>query len=171
MNDQAQQSKATLLTWILLVGTFMVILAGPTMVLMFFGLLPTFVAYIIDRSEGKSAAFTVGSANFLGVFPFIVILWRGENSYTDALNITTELVSMLIMYSASAFGWLIFMALPTVISSFVLIMQQRKVAQLRGLQKELIEEWGASVAALVEQQHSSDQEQHLEETFKKPAPR
>jgi hypothetical protein len=165
MSDEKNQRKSGILTWVLLVGTFLMILAGPSMVVLFFGLLPTFVAYIIDRSNGKSAAFTVGSANFLGVFPFIIILWGGENSFTQALNITTDLIDMLIMYSASAFGWLVFMVLPTIISSFVMIMQQRKVAQLRGQQKDLIEEWGSQVATLVELQRSSEQEHHLEKGY------
>jgi len=168
-DQQQNQRRSSALTWVLLVGTFLVVLAGPTMVVLFFGLLPTFVAYIIDRSKGKSATFSVGSVNFIGVFPYIVQLWGGENTFNAALMITTDLVAMLVMYAASAFGWLIFLALPTLISSFVVIMQQRKVAQLRGEQKELIEEWGPHVADLVEQQRAVEQEHHMEHAFKKPA--
>jgi len=161
----ASQNKASMLTWIILVGTLLVILAGPTVVILFFGLLPTLVARLIDRSAGRSATFTVGSLNFIGVFPYIVKLWVGDNSFSGALDITTDLVAMMVMYSASAFGWLIYMALPSLISSFVMIMQQRKVAQLRGEQKLLIEEWGSDVAAIVEQQRATQQESHMENSF------
>lgn len=160
------KGKASVLTWIILVGTLLIFLAGPTVVILFFGLLPTFVARLIDRSTGKSATFTVGSINFIGVFPYIVKLWGGDNSFAGAFSLTTDLVAMMVMYAAAAFGWLIYMALPSLISSFVLIMQQRKVAQLRGEQKLLIDEWGSDVAAIVEQQRASQQENHMENSFK-----
>ena len=166
-NAQAkrQQNKASTLTWIILVGTLLVILAGPTMVVLFFGLLPTIVARLIDRSVGKSTTYCVGSINFIGVFPYVVNLWGGDNSFPAAFSITTDLVTMMIMYAAAAFGWLVYMALPSLISSFVMIMQQRKVAQLRGEQKLLIEEWGSDVAAIVEQQRATEQENHMEKSF------
>ena len=165
--QNASQNKASILTWIILVGTLLIILAGPTVVVLFFGMLPTLVARLIDRSIGKSATFTVGSLNFIGVFPYIVKLWGTDNTFNAAMGITTDLVAMMVMYAASAFGWLIYMALPSLISSFVMIMQQRKVAQLRGEQKLLIEEWGADVAAIVEQQRASQQENHTEKSLTK----
>ncbi|MBL4692784.1 MAG: hypothetical protein JKY92_05590 [Magnetovibrio sp.] len=151
-NQQTPETKAknNALTWVLLVGTFLVVLAGPTMIVLFFGLLPSFVAIIVDHSKGKSAAFCVGSINFIGVFPYVVKLWGTDNTFNDAFAITTDLLSMLVMYASAAFGWLFFMFLPPLIASVVVIMQQRKVAQLRGEQKDLIEEWGADVTAIVD---------------------
>ena len=136
------------------------------MVILFFGMIPAFVAYIIDRSKGKSASFCVGSMNFIGVFPYIVKLWGSDNTFQDAFAVTGDLVTILVMYSASAFGWLLFLGLPSLISTFVIIIQQRKVAQLRGEQKELIEEWGAEVASLVTQQHTDEQEHHIKNAFR-----
>ncbi|HEY9163702.1 MAG TPA: acyl-CoA synthetase [Magnetovibrio sp.] len=151
------------LTWILVTLTFLIVIAAPTMIVLFFGMLPTLVAYIIDRSEQKSATFCVGSINFIGVFPYIMDLWVKNNGIDAALNDVTDLFAMLIMYSSAAFGWLLFMAMPTVVASFVTVIQQRKVAQLRAQQKELIEEWGAEVAALVEMQRTEQREHHLED--------
>lgn len=151
------------LTWILVVGTFLLVIAAPTMIVLFFGMLPTLVASIIDRSDQKSATFCVGSINFIGVFPYILDLWFDLNSIDAALNFVTDLFAMLVMYSAAAFGWLLFMTMPTVVASFVTVLQQRKVAQLRGEQKTLIEEWGAEVAALVEIERSEQREQHMED--------
>lgn len=144
------------LTWILLIATFFLVIASPTVIVLFFGLLPTLVAYIIDRSKGKAATFCVGGVNFVGVFPYIISLWTERNTVDAAMAIVSDLFVMLVMYSAAAFGWLLFLAMPTVVSSFVLVLQQRKVAQLRAEQKELIEEWGPEVAALVEMQHMDD---------------
>lgn len=157
------------LTWVLVVGTFLLVIAAPTMIVLFFGMLPTLVAFIIDRSEQKSATFCVGAINFIGVFPYIMDLWIEKNTIDAALNSVTDLFAMLVMYSASAFGWLLFMAMPAVVASFVTVLQQRKVAQLRGQQKELMEEWGAEVAALVEMDRVDQQEHHLEEGISAPS--
>jgi len=160
-NDTRARGRNTL-TWVLLVGTLLAFIAGPTMVILFFGLLPSLVAYIIDRSTGKSATFCVAGMNIIGVFPYIITLWSTDNTFSEALAISTDIFSMLVMYASASFGWVIFLGLPTLISSFVLIMQQRKVAQLRGVQKDLIEEWSADVADLVEKEHSADQAAHMQ---------
>ncbi|MBL4748099.1 MAG: hypothetical protein JKY17_04805, partial [Magnetovibrio sp.] len=107
--------------------------------------------------------------NFIGVFPYIVKLWGTDNTFQDAFAVTGDLVAMLVMYSASAFGWLLFLGLPSLISTFVIIIQQRKVAQLRGEQKELIEEWGSEVASLVTQQRTDEQEHHINDAFRSRA--
>jgi len=163
-DDQRKRGRANL-TWILLIATFLVVIAAPTMIVMFFGLLPSLVAYIIDRTKQKSATFTVGSINFIGVFPYVMDLWTEINSIDAAMNMVGDIFALLVMYSAAAFGWLLFLAMPTVISSFVIVMQQRKVAQLRGQQKDLIDEWGAEVAALVEMHKMEEQENHLERSM------
>lgn len=160
--DEMRKRGRSNLTWILLVLTFMAVIAAPTMIILFFGMLPTLVASIIDRTKQKSATFSVGAINFIGVFPYVINLWTDFNSVDRALSVVGDIFSLLVMYSAAAFGWLLFLALPSVISSFVIVMQQRKVALLRGEQKDLIEEWGAEVAALVEMQKMQKQEDHME---------
>ena len=160
--DELRKRGRTNLTWILLTVMFLAVIAAPTMIVMFFGMLPTLVAYIIDRTKRKSASMSVGALNFIGVFPYLMTLWSDYSSIDIALDMVGDIFSLLVMYSAAAFGWLLFLALPSVISEFVIIIQQRKVAQLRGEQKDLIDEWGAEVAALVEMQKLAQKEHHME---------
>ena len=136
-------------TWVLVVAVSLLVIALPTMVILFFGLLPSVVAFIIDRTKGKSAAITVTGINLIGVFPFVMDLWKGGNTFDQALDML-DIFTMLVMYSAAGMGWLLFMTTPVIISSFVMVLQQRKIANLRKQQKELIEEWGPEVAALTE---------------------
>lgn len=137
-------------SWVVIVIVVLVIIALPTMIVLFFGLLPSLVAAIIDRTKGKSATFCVFGINFIGTFPYVLELWGGENTINQALNISMDVFALLVMYSAAAFGWLLFMAAPQVISSVVMVMQERKIASLRNQQKGLIEEWGPEVSALTE---------------------
>ena len=63
------------------------------------------------------------------------------------MEVLTDVFSLLLMYGAAGFGWMIFIAIPPVVGAFLTVMAQRRVSQLRRDQKELIEEWGEDVAA------------------------
>ena len=123
-----------------------VIISLSSVILLFFGMLPTFVAMIVDRTRQKYAAFCVGGMNFSGVFPYLLDLWAGEHTVASAMEILTNVFSLLLMYGAAGFGWMIFIAIPPVVGAFLTVMAQRRVSQLRRDQKELIEEWGEDVA-------------------------
>ena len=166
MDARRRRGRASL-TWVLLVLTFMLVIAAPTMIVLFFGMLPTMVAFIIDRGPQKSATFCVGGINFIGVFPFILDLWTNVNSVSAAFILVKDPFILLAWYASAAFGWLLYLGMPSIIGSFVVVLQQRKVAQLRGEQKELIEEWGPEVAALVEMDRLEEKEHHMEEGMAK----
>jgi len=161
--DERRKRGRSYLTWFLIVFAFLLVLAGPTVVVFGLGMLPTLVAFFIDRTKQKSNSLCVGSINFIGVFPYIMDLWSGINDFNASLIIIGDIFNLLVMYSAAAFGWFLFLTMPSIISSFVIVLQQRKVAQLRGEQKDLIDEWGAEVAAIVEVQKMEKKEQHMEQ--------
>ncbi len=115
-----------------------------TVILVLLGMLPTIVALIIDRSKHKSSTLCVGGMNFSGVFPYLLELWTGAN--TSAIAIITDIYKLLVMFAAAGFGWMLFLAIPPVVGAFLTVMSQRRVAQLRSNQKNIIEEWGEGVA-------------------------
>ena len=138
-------SVALILIPLALVGVLIISL--PSVILVFFGMLPTLVALIVDRTNQKYAVFCVGGMNFSGVFPYLLDLWAGEHTAGSAMEILTDVFSLLLIYGAAGFGWMIFIAVPPVVGAFLTVMAQRRVSQLRRDQKELIEEWGEDVAA------------------------
>ena len=149
LEPAASPGKRVSLTpvWIALTLVGVLILSLPTVILVFFGMLPTFVALIVDRTRQKYAVFCVGGMNFSGVFPYLLDLWAGEHTIGSAMEVLTDVFSLLLMYGAAGFGWMIFIAIPPVVGAFLTVMAQRRVSQLRRDQKELIEEWGEDVAA------------------------
>jgi len=132
--------------WLSVAFVVLIIVSLPTVMILFFGLLPTIVAAIIDRSPQRNATFCVGGINFCGVFPYMMQLWAGENSMDEAMTILTDVFSLVVMFGAASFGWMIFLSLPPVVSAFVSVIRQHKVATLRATQRRLIEEWGEDVA-------------------------
>lgn len=133
--------------FVLIVGLIWISL--PTVLMIVVGMPPTFVAWIIDRSHQKSATYCVAGMNFCGLFPYMMDLWTGMHSLKAASTIVTDVFALLVIYGAAAFGWVIYITIPPVVSTFLTVMSQRRVAQLRALQRQIIEEWGESVARAV----------------------
>ena len=117
----------------------------PSLIVLSIGLLPTAVAFIVDRSDHKSGAFCVGGMNFSGVLPFIIKLWSESHTVIAAIEIISDIFSLLIMYAAAGFGWMMFLAIPPVISSFLTVISQTRVKVLRANQQKIVDEWGPGV--------------------------
>ncbi len=131
---------------LVIIFVLLVLVALPTVMLLFFGMLPTIVAYFIDRTQQKYAAFSVGGLNFCGVFPHVLELWDGYHSIGSALGILTDVFSLVVMYGVAVLGWALFSVIPPVVVSVLTVMAQRRVANLRTSQRHIIEEWGEDVA-------------------------
>jgi len=131
-------------------------------ILVIVGMVPTIVAFMIDRAPKKYAAFCVAGMNLSGVFPAVIDLWQGANDIKAAMGIITNVFGLTVMYAAAAFGWLIFMAIPPVVAALMAVAAQQRVMQLRAGQRELINEWGQEIA--------QGQGGAINETGGKPAP-
>jgi len=110
------------------------------------GMVPTIVAFMVDRAPKNYAAFCVAGMNLSGVFPMVIDLWQGANDIKAAMSIITNVFELTVMYAAAAFGWLIFMAIPPVVAALMAVAAQQRVMQLRAGQRELINEWGQDIA-------------------------
>jgi len=134
--------KNQMTLWLSVAFVTVIIMSLPTVLIVVFGLLPTFVAYVIDRAKGKPAAYCVGGINICGVFPYMLQLWTGDNSMNAAINIMTDVFVLAVMYGAAAFGWMIYQSLPPIVTTFMTVIAQHRVSTLRAQQRELVDEWG-----------------------------
>jgi hypothetical protein len=71
------------------------------------------------------------------------------------------------MYSAAAFGYLMYMVIPPMVTTFLNVMAQRRIALLRAAQKKIIGEWGPEVAQIVA---DADEEEEDEKEEKADPP-
>jgi len=144
--------------WILLCLVALLVISLPTVLLLLFGMLPTIVAWVVDRSQQKYATFCVCGMNFSGVFPFLSDIWFKDHSTDAAVRIMTNVFDLMVIYGAAAFGWMMFIAVPPVITQFISAMLQKRVATLREQQQKIVEEWGEGVSMLVDAQQQAVQQ-------------
>jgi len=149
-NGKGRFNSSQMTLWLSIGFVALIILSLPSVVIIFFGMLPTIVAFIIDRSKRRNASFCVGGINFCGVFPYLMDLWSHGNTMDLSIRILTDVFSLVIMYGAASFGWMIYITLPPVIAAFLSVIAQHKLSALRASQRRLIEEWGEDVSTTQE---------------------
>lgn len=140
------RQKAWKPVWLLLVVVLFIILSLPTVMVVGVGMLPTLVAYLVDRQRPRYAALCVGGLNSAGVFPHLLPIWFGMHTLNAAEEALTDVFVLVTMYGAALFGWMLYFAVPPLVGAVLSVMAQRRVALLRLSQKGLIEDWGESVA-------------------------
>ena len=119
------------------VGAAAMFLVPQVFILLALGMSPTIVAFIVDKSKQKYATFCVGGLNFAGVTPSIIELWMGKNDISQTFDILTNPFDVIIMFTGAAFGWIIYLTIPTFISGLMAVISQQRIASLRSEQKRL----------------------------------
>jgi len=132
--------------WIVTIVVLLLPWIFASLIVFFFGMMPTMVALIIDRTQQKYAAICVAGLNFAGVFPYLLKLWQGPQTFDAAGQIITDVFALFVMYGAAGFGWMVFTAVPPVVHAVLTILDQQRVTLLRTNQRRIVEEWGESVA-------------------------
>lgn len=119
----------------------------PTCVVLLIGMMPTAVAFMIDRSRSKHLAITVGLLNFCGTLPGLVTLWEEGQAYATAARVAMDAFFWLTAFGAAAIGWGIFLAMPVLVASIYSVLSGHRLGRLRDRQKHLVSEWGEEVSA------------------------
>ena len=135
-----------IVTFFLLVGTVTIMLVSlPMFIIIVAGLVPTGVAYFVDREPEKYAPIAVGAFNLVGILPFILDLWSGPATISTAIDLLVNPFTWLIMYGAASLGWVFFLGLPGVATIWLEASAEAQVNRLRKEQAKLIEDWGEDI--------------------------
>ena len=119
----------------------------PTSILFGLGMIPTMVAYVIDRDPEKPAPITVGGLNFCGCLPYAIDLWKHGGTVTQSLKLFTDPMAWLVMYGAAAVGWAFYYGVPPAVANAEIMRSERRIDQLKQRKVALVQEWGPDVAA------------------------
>ena len=118
----------------------------PSTVILCAGMLPTFVAAIVDDSQKKTAWVTVGVLNFSGVLPVWLELFERGHRIDVAINLMLDPQSLLMCYGAAMVGYVIYHQLPYFITGIVAKRGEKRLKDIDKRKKELARKWGAEVS-------------------------
>lgn len=146
---QKRKKQAPAVTFFQIAGIslILIVILKHSFIFLLAGMLPSIVAWIVDRSRSKLQFRTVAAMNFSGVAPYMAMLIKQNNSTEAVQAVMATPEAWLVMYSAAGFGWGIVLFTPYFIRSAMNFFSDNKIHKLEAEQKELIEEWGTGVAS------------------------
>jgi hypothetical protein len=136
-----RSKKMALLPLVLLCLIFVT----PTASIVLAGLIPGLGAWLLDRDKHKLTAITVLALNTAAIIPLLLYLWSNGNTISLALSVLSSPLSWLLLFAASGVGWFLAYVIPAIIVSIITSRNKTKLDKIRVRQKELVEEWGASI--------------------------
>ena len=123
----------------------MAVFAAPTCVLLVFGMVPSIVAYVVNRGKRPMQAFTIAPLNLAGLMPYLLELWTGHDQMPTVVHLLTNVYVWLVIYLAAGAGWLIFLGMPQVVGFVLQRSLDGRKGKLKELQSKLRADWGAQV--------------------------
>ncbi len=153
-NTEKLSLKARLLmVFVLMVGLVFL----PTSMLLFFGMIPTMLAFFIGGNGRGARASTIAAMNLAGCIPFIFKLWSMENDFEASFKIITNMNYMSIIYLSAAFGYMIDWVMTGLMSSFLYQKGMNRMKDIKKRQELLIEQWGEGVAGINKGEDSNNE--------------
>lgn len=135
---------------ILLISFMMTcVLFSAVAVIMVVGMIPTIVAGIVDRTEGRVRALTIGAINFAGCAPFMIEVFKKGNNLETAITYILEPRTIVVIYFAAAMGYLIDWAMTGIVSSIMVQKTKSRLKDIQKMQKDLTDRWGMEVTGTI----------------------
>lgn len=118
----------------------------PTTIVFGVGMIPTIVAFVVDRDPEKPAPITVGGLNFCGCMPYAIDLWKHGHTIGAAAKVFADPLAWLVMYGAAAIGWAFYYGIPPMVANAEVMRAEKRIEVLRKKKVALVQEWGPQVA-------------------------
>jgi hypothetical protein len=126
-------------------GLLTAIVFMPTTIILMVGMLPTIVTAFFDTAKKKTHAMTIGFINVAGCTPFILHLWFKGHEVENAVEIITNPLSMIVMWSSAGVGLIIDKALSGIVGTVMIERGKSRQNDIKKAQGELTERWGEEV--------------------------
>lgn len=121
-------------------------LAFPTFLLVCFGMLPSLVAYVVDKTPRWSLTFSVAPPNMAATAIFITKLWMGDSNTTDAVfSMMGNPYAWCVLYLSAGAGWMVYFGMPILVTGFKEYTLDRQREGFFNSAKALREEWGPDI--------------------------
>lgn len=139
-----RRGKAKFYTF-LVIAMFAAPFMLPTAVLVFAGLIPTIVAFVVDKDREHSSATAIAAMNCAGLAPFVIDLWLKGQTMSNTFQILSNANSWLIMLGSAAIGQMIVSVVPQAMATLTLAHSEIRIKNLKHNLDLLNKAWGPDV--------------------------
>ena len=121
-------------------------LMAPIAIVMVAALVPSVVARIVDTHPNRYLTFTVLGLNLVGSLYFVHQVLTMGNDLEVVARVLQDSIGWLAALSGAGCGWLLFLAMPTLIAKMAEAQSALRMRRVHRDQTQLISEWGEAVA-------------------------
>ncbi|MGD9639378.1 MAG: hypothetical protein AB7U85_10060 [Alphaproteobacteria bacterium] len=121
------------------------IVIHPTIIFLSFAMLPTLIAFVLEKNKYQYKWLCIGGFNISGSFYYLLKMWFGSHTITEALNILLDVTSLIVIYGSACFGLLVYTIFPIIVGTLSQLAAYRRANNLKIVQQKLIENWGEEV--------------------------
>ena len=114
----------------------------PTAAIIIVGLIPSYVAFMVDRDPKKYTATAVAALNMVGILPVLIKLWTSGHSLSAVGELLSSPFNWAMMFSGAAVGWVLMSVIPALMVAIMMGQDKIKLSQIKARQKQMLEEWG-----------------------------
>ncbi|MDX2112231.1 MAG: hypothetical protein SFW63_00640 [Alphaproteobacteria bacterium] len=110
-------------------------------------ILPSIVAYFIDRDAYKSAFRVVLLCNLCAMIPYLMPMLSAAARMQpyDVMALMSDPIVWLVVYSGAAVGWSLIFLCSYIARFLVILYCEYQISRLDRFQKKLVIEWGERV--------------------------
>jgi hypothetical protein len=131
-------------------GLFGVLCIGaffpPATLVILLGMIPTYVAWMSDRTRGKLIGIIVACANIATLMPILLRLWDRGNTLEIAVSVLASPYSWIVILGGTGVGWILAQIFPLMVVGIISARDKGRLDRTRARQKQLIEEWGSGIS-------------------------
>lgn len=117
----------------------------PTAIIVMFAMLPSLVAFFLDRDVKKSMTFCIGALNVAGTVPVVMELWSKWNTVSGALALIASAGPWLYAWGGAIAGWLLCMMVPPMAALMMRNNLNARMSELEEQGTKLEQWWGPEV--------------------------
>jgi uncharacterized membrane protein len=130
-------------------GTALALYALPMFVIIYGGMLPSLVAYLMDEQPSRYLFRTVAAMNLAGLVPFVEPAWRLGTTLGLVGYPVSDMRTWTIIYGSAIAGFGLAWVTPVITNIFLEASYRARLKRLEQLEKDLMKEWNLSEEKLV----------------------
>lgn len=144
---KAPSSSKRIMTAIILVS-FASMLALPTAIVVFVGMIPSYLAWFSDREKGRLTAITVGAINMAALTFILATLWDRGHTMRAAIELVSSPFTWALMLVGALLGWVMAQVIPMIIVGVITARNKSRLERIRARQAQLVNDWGQGVTEI-----------------------
>jgi hypothetical protein len=122
-------------------GIALALTALPAFIIIYGGMLPTMVAFLVDDRPGRYLFRTIGVTNAAGVIPFLLASFQFTSNAGIVISPVGRFDTWLTIYGAAIGGWLLVIGVPIVWQMGFEVVLEFRMRRYEEAREELAKEW------------------------------